>query len=117
MTKNITNVENVENVEKVENVENTENKTKATKPTLINEVREFRLIRELQEKGNGEVFDKYKFINEKGKKIDARMKLDVDLSLFADGTKFIVKAHVQESNAYEYPRVYISAVESVEKLY
>lgn len=89
-----------------------------TTETKDEAIKSFKLIKRIAEKGNGEVFPTFKYVNEKGKLIDAHFRRDVNLNDFADGSKFIVEAeYVQMANGYEYPRVYIGSITKIEKIY
>lgn len=61
---------------------------------------------------DGREFDAYKLVQENGRLIDLHFRKEVDTSKFADLTKFEVEAgYVQESNNYEFPRVYVSEID------
>lgn len=84
------------------------------------EMKEIKLIKRTGKTKDGKTFDAFKLVKENGKLVDAHFKKDCNLSVFANGNKFVCKVgHLQVADNYEFPRVYIGEIDekSVKTLY
>lgn len=84
------------------------------------ELTEIKLIKRTGKTKDGKEFDAFKLVKENGKLIDAHFKKDCNMSVFANGSKFVCKVgYLQISENYEFPRAYVGEIDenSVKVLY